>query len=226
MRYNGGSNGKVRLVYWNEKPLKEDIMIKKDYDKLLHIFTSEEQKGFLKSYHYHRYEPTPYEALDELFEHCQLKSEDRVVDYGCGKGRLNFYLHYRFGASVTGIEMNEDFYREAQENRERYLRKHRIGDGAIKFLFCLAEEYEVHPSDNRFYFFNPFTVQIFMKIADYILTSVEQHYRDIELIFYYPSEDYVYFLENHPLFEWKREVRLKGYEQNVNERFLIYGLAY
>jgi len=36
------------------------------YDAVLHIKTVGEQKGFNKSMHYHRYEPTPYSGLDEL----------------------------------------------------------------------------------------------------------------------------------------------------------------
>ena len=46
-----------------------------------------------------------------------------MVDFGCGKGRLNFYIHYFFHATVVGIEMNEIFYQEAIENLNRYLEK-------------------------------------------------------------------------------------------------------
>ena len=91
------------------------------YDKLLNISTTGYQEGFNKSFHYHRYEPTPYSALEILFNQYKCKSSDRVVDFGCGKGRLNFYIHYFFHATVVGIEMNEIFYQEAIENLNRYL---------------------------------------------------------------------------------------------------------
>ncbi|MBO9131041.1 class I SAM-dependent methyltransferase [Bacillus sp. 165] len=196
------------------------------YDKLLHIKTGGEQKDFNKSLHYHRYEPTPYSALETLLNHYELKSSDRIVDFGCGKGRLNFYVNSVCNASVVGVEMNQAFYQEALENRNRYVQKMKNRRGEIHFHCCLAEEYEIAPLDNRFYFFNPFSVQIFMNIVKNILLSVEKKKREIDLILYYGSDDYIYFLENHTSFELKEEIRLPGlYEHNPFERFLIYRLS-
>ncbi|OOR30219.1 SAM-dependent methyltransferase [Bacillus cereus] len=195
------------------------------YDAVLNIKTVGEQKGFNKSMHYHRYEPTPYSGLDELLNQYEIKSSDRIVDFGCGKGRLNFYMHHKCDASAVGIEMNEAFYKEAMENRERYARKVRNSKDKIQFECCLAQEYEIDPRDNRFYFFNPFSVQVFMNVVNNILLSVEEIERKVDIILYYPSEDYIFFLENQTAFELKREVRLPGaYEKNGNERFLVYRL--
>jgi hypothetical protein len=196
------------------------------YDKLLNIKTGGEQKGFPNSYHYHRYEPTPYRAIEELFERYEVKSSDRVVDFGCGKGRLNFYIHHFFKASVVGVEMNEIFYQDAVENCKSYMKKHRTSKGKIQFYCCLAEEYAIHPSDNRFYFFNPFSIQIFMTIIRNILLSFEKEPRELELFLYYPSEDYIHFLENKTPFELKEEVFLKDlYENSPYERFSIFRLG-
>jgi SAM-dependent methyltransferase len=196
------------------------------YDELLNIKTAGDQKGFNKSMHYHRYEPTPYDALEKLFSKYELRSSDRIVDFGCGKGRLNFYINYLFNATVVGIEMNEAFYQEAIENRNSYLKKNKKGMDKIHFHCCFAEEYQIDPLDNRFYFFNPFSIQIFMNIINNILLSVEKSEREIELVLYYGSEDYIFFLENRTSFELKEEVVLPGlYEHNPCERFLIYWLA-
>ncbi|MDC2865273.1 SAM-dependent methyltransferase [Bacillus sp. BP-3] len=197
------------------------------YDAVLNIKTVGEQKEFYKSLHYHRYEPTPYRALETLFTQYDLKSSDRVVDFGCGKGRLNFYIHHFYHASVVGVEMNETFYQEAMENRDRYVKKEKRIKNKIHFQCCLAQEYEIDPLDNKFYFFNPFSVQVFMNVINNILFSVEQVEREVELILYYPSEDYIYFLDNQTSFELKEEVILPGlYERNLNERFLVYRLGY
>ncbi|MFE1245855.1 methyltransferase [Fictibacillus sp. NPDC058756] len=197
------------------------------YDKLLNIHTQGNQKGFHPSVHYNRYEPTPYHALETLFNQYVLRSSDRIVDFGCGKGRLNFYIHHLFQASVVGIEMNESFYEDALNNKENYLRKHRKGRDKIHFQSCLAEEYKIDPADNRFYFFNPFSLQIFMKTINNILRSVEITPRQIEIILYYAPEEYLYFLENQTAFELKEEVILPElYEQNPYEKFLIYYLVF
>ncbi|MBD8070898.1 SAM-dependent methyltransferase [Bacillus sp. PS06] len=193
------------------------------YDKLLNIKTVGEQKGFNESLHYHRYEPTPYSALEHLFNQYEMKSGDHVVDFGCGKGRLNFFINYMFRASVVGIELNETYYLDAIQNRKNYLKRYGKNYDKIEFLCCPAEEYEISDFDNRFYFFNPFSVQIFMKIINHILRSFEKEMREIELVLYYPSNDYIYFLENQTAFELKQEVQLPGlYKENPNERFLIY----
>ncbi|WP_226672641.1 class I SAM-dependent methyltransferase [Rossellomorea aquimaris] len=198
-----------------------------DYDTLLNIKTGERQIGFHRSFHYHRYEPTPYEALRELFQHYQLKSSDRVVDFGCGKGRLNFFIHRLFDSSVVGVEMNDEFYEDSMKNLDAYRKKVKVRTGAITFHHCLAEEYDIHPNDNRFYFFNPFSVQVFMKVINNILFSVESFPRDIEILLYYSSDDYVHYLNDHPLFQLRKEVHLTGeYESNEYERFLVYGLMY
>jgi SAM-dependent methyltransferase len=202
-------------------------MKEKYYDDLLNIFTRGDQKDFNGSLHYHRYEPTPYSALEVLFEQYELKNSDRVVDFGCGKGRLNFYLNYRFQSTVVGIEINKGFFEKAISNRRNYLKSSKKNDDQIHFQNCLAEEYRINPLDNRFYFFNPFSLQIFMIVLNNILLSVEKAKRDIEIILYYPSEDYIYFLNNHPSFQLKQEVLLKDlYKHNPNERFMIYRLAY
>jgi SAM-dependent methyltransferase len=197
-----------------------------NYDELLNIETEGNQRGYNKSFHYHRYEPTPYTALENLFAEYELNSSDHIVDFGCGKGRLNFFIHYLFHSSVTGVEMNEKLYEEAIENKANYLIKAK-NIGEIQFQCCLAEKYEINPLDNTFYFFNPFTIPIFWKIINNILVSVEKFKREVDVILYYPSEDYIYYLENHTSFELKKEIQLPGlYENNANERFLIYRLAY
>lgn len=194
-----------------------------NYDHQLNIKTSDIQMGIHRSFTYHRYEPTPYGALDLLFEKYEIQSGDHVVDFGCGKGRLNFYLAYRFGARVTGIEMNEAFYKDCLHNLKSYQGKNAQH---IDFAQTLAEKYEVPPTANRFYFFNPFTIDIFRTVVNNILLSVEQAYRPVEIILYYPAPYYVFFLENHSMFSLKLEVQLDGYEKNANERFLVYELAY
>ncbi|MEW9108722.1 MAG: SAM-dependent methyltransferase [Cytobacillus gottheilii] len=202
-------------------------MLKEEqYEAKLNISTSDQQLSVISSFHYHRYEPTPYRALDELFKHYQLSPSDHLVDYGCGKGRLNFYTHFHFQNAATGIEMNKQFYQQALLNANSYKMKKAKSSGKIHFECTLAEDYKILPSQNRFYFFNPFTVQIFIKVVNNILLSAEESWRDIELIFYYIDSDYVDFLEKHPCFELKQEIDLSAlFKKNQYERFLVYKLV-
>lgn len=200
-------------------------MKEKDYDRLLRIKTVGTREWLTQSSHYNRYEATPYLALDELFRDYELERTDGVVDFGCGKGRLAFYLHHRFQVSVTGIEMSAQLYQEALENWASYREKFKQVDGAIRFDCCLAQDYEVERTDNRFYFFNPFSIQIFMKVVDLILYSAEEHKRTVDIILYYPTAEYSQFLETGTPFELLKEVKVPVlYEQNDNERFVVFRL--
>lgn len=74
------------------------------FDQLLHIETGGNQYGYPTLTHYHRYEPTPYAALDQLFEKYSLESTDCVVDMGCGKGRVPFMCITAFIQMLLGLK--------------------------------------------------------------------------------------------------------------------------
>ena len=194
------------------------------YDQQLNIATAGNQRGFTDSLHHNRYEPTPYGLLDRLFENYRLSPEDRLVDVGCGKGRLNFYVHHLFGAVSAGIEMNPEFYGEALENKKHYAKKHKGAEHGIDFYNCLAQEYPICARDNKFYFFNPFSVQVFITFINRVLRSAEEDPRTVEVILFFASQDYTDFLENSTLFQLEQEIPLPDFHKDPRERFLIYRL--
>lgn len=64
-----------------------------------------------------------------------------------------------------------------------------------------------------------------MSVINNILLSVEHFPREVELILYYATEEYTYFLDDQTAFELMEEVRLPGlYDNNPYEKFLIYSL--
>lgn len=195
------------------------------YEKQLNIKTSGEQKTGNESSHYHIYEPTPYSALEALSKQYTFSKEDHIIDFGCGKGRFSFYGNYFFDAAVTGIEMNPFFYQQAVENKKEYLKKQKRHIHQLAFFHCFAEAYEVQPFHNTFYFFNPFSLQIFIKVIDNILLSIEKTKRNAKLILYYPSYDYTFFLENTP-FTLLDEISVPcSNHHDPRNRFLIYRFA-
>ena len=197
-----------------------------EWDKKLNINT-EGRDATLEDSHHYPYEPTPYSVLERLAESGYIKKENILIDYGCGKGRLLFYINHFFNSKVTGIEMNKNFYNDCLINKKSYLTKHRNISHNIEFINDFAENYIVDENDNKFYFFNPFSVQIFMKIIDNILESLEKNTRPVEIILYYPSDDYIYYLETCTAFELIGEVKIDElYSKNSRERFLVYRLIY
>lgn len=60
-------------------------------DAKLQIETTGRNDSFSTD-HLYPYEPTSYPVLDRLIESGYISMEDRVLDYGCGKGRVPIYL--------------------------------------------------------------------------------------------------------------------------------------
>ena len=200
-------------------------MKEKHYDKLLNINTIGNQKWENTSTHNHPYEPTLYRALEELFENYELNKDDYIVDFGCGMGRLIFYINYRFQSYVTGVEINERYYEAALINKIDYLKKNKRSEDKINFECNLAQQYEISYLDNKFYFFNPFSIQIFSKVIDNILESYEKNMRDMDIIMYYPSIEYLELLDYRTPFTLNKEIRLEDlYEKDPKEKFVIYSL--
>ncbi|NLI60444.1 MAG: methyltransferase [Clostridiales bacterium] len=192
-------------------------------DRSLSIRTTGIREWQSGEVHYNRYEPTPYAALDRLFQNYNMGQDARVVDFGCGRGRVAFYIHKRFGIPVTGIEVNDKTYEEAISNKTAYRAKAKHIKAPIRFEYGHAEDYQVKSTDNRFYFFNPFSIKIFRKVVGNILESVRENPRSVDLIIYYPTAQYKQFLKKDTPFELINKVRIPK-ALDKKEKFLIYRL--
>ncbi|WP_312371969.1 SAM-dependent methyltransferase [Lachnoclostridium sp.] len=189
-------------------------------DKLLNIQTEGIQRDGKDTYHFHRYEPTPYEVLDQLFHAYPLSKDDILVDFGCGKGRLNFYIHHRFHCKTVGVEYNDDFYQCAIKNLESYNSSKKE---EIQFESIYATAYEVGENDSVFYFFNPFSFPIFSSVVHHILDSVLKYPRKVSLILYYPDEEYTNFLNQQTPFQLEKDVEVYAIHSNdTRDRYMIY----
>jgi len=120
------------------------------WDKRLQIKTAGRDESGADEYH-HPYEPTPYSVLERLADSRLIGKDDVVLDYGCGKGRVGFFLSYRTKTKSIGIEYDERIYKDALENQKATLSKSKPD-----FVLTRAEEYEVPPEANRCYFSIPF----------------------------------------------------------------------
>ena len=87
------------------------------WDKLLQIKTTGRDASNSDIYRY-PYEPTPYSVLERLANSGFITKKDLVLDYGCGKGRVDFYLSYQTKAHTIGIEYDERIYQSAIENQK------------------------------------------------------------------------------------------------------------
>lgn len=172
---------------------------------------------------YHRYEPTPYDALEQLFEQYELPEKAHVVDFGCGKARVPIYLYWKFKVPTVGVEMDSKFYIEAEHNLHMFMEGIKKRFVPIKLENIIAEKYAITKQENVFFFFNPFSIHIFRQVVANILASYEQYPRIIDIVLYYPTADYLFYLSMETPFEHFLEFQLEGYS-NKHERFCVYRL--
>lgn len=190
------------------------------WDKLLQIKTSGRDDTNADSYRY-PYEPTPYSVLERLANSGFFAKGDTVLDYGCGKGRVGFFLSYQTKVKSIGIEYDERIYRRALENK-----KSAVSRARADFVLARAEEYEVPREVNRCYFFNPFSVEILRKVMARITESYYANPREILLFFYYPSDEYMCYLMTIDELEFYDEIDCDDlFEGNdTRERIMVFGL--
>ncbi len=165
------------------------------------------------------YEPTPYSVLERLADSGLIGENDVVLDYGCGKGRVGFFLSDRVRAKTVGIEYDERIYESALENQKTAIAK-------AEFVQARAEAYEVPREVNRCYFFNPFSVEILHKVMARIIGSYYEAPREVLLFFYFPSEDYISYLMTVDELEFYDEIDCSDLfvGERLRERIMIFGL--
>ena len=90
-------------------------MTDREWDKRLRIRTVGREDE--ADPNYSPYEPTPYAVLERLAESGLLRRKHRLLDYGCGKGRVAFFMASVVGCRVTGIDHSPKLIDMAKENR-------------------------------------------------------------------------------------------------------------
>lgn len=208
----------VALFAWFIFLLIKRSLINSKMDKLYGIKTTG-LRDWDKEKVYNRTESTPYQALDDFVKVYEVHKEGGLVDFGAGKGRVSIYLHDKLNIPITGVEINDLTYNEAVSNVENYLSNNK-GSKSIKIVKEYAEEYNIKKEDRMFFFFNPFSSEIFIKVIDNIKKSAVENNSSVEVILYYPINNYKSTLEEYG-FELKKKIKTTN-AIGFNEVFLVY----
>lgn len=89
-----------------------------------------------------------------------------------------------------------------------------------------AEYFSVPREVDRIYFFNPFSLEILQKVIHRILESYYEKPREIKLLFYYPSDEYISYLMTVDEFMFEDEIDCRDLfpGNDMRERIVIFGL--
>ena len=196
-------------------------MTEEKYDRLLHIRTTGRDDSHSDQYRF-PYEPTPYSVLERLANAGYIRKGNTLLDYGCGKGRVDFFLAWQTRCRTIGVEYDSRIFEKAEENQ-----KSAVSAGRTEFQMANAETYPVPESVDRIYFFNPFSVEILQKVLVRILKSWYEAPREVRLFFYYPSDDYMSWLMTVEELAFLDEIDCKDLfpGNDSGERIVIFGLS-
>ena len=192
------------------------------WDRLLRIRTTGRDDSRADQYRY-PYEPTPYSVLERLAGAGYIRKGNTLLDYGCGKGRVDFFLAGQTRCRAIGVEYDARIYEKASENQ-----KTAVSAGRTVFMRMAAEDYPVPGEVDRIYFFNPFSLEILRKVMGRILESYYETQREILLFFYYPSEEYLSLLMAEPMLQFQDEIDCQDLFDggDPRERILIFELVH
>ena len=196
-------------------------MTEEKYDRLLHIRTTGRDDSHSDQYRF-PYEPTPYSVLERLANAGYIRKGNTLLDYGCGKGRVDFFLAWQTRCRTIGVEYDSRIFVKAEENQ-----KSAVSAGRTEFQMANAETYPVPESVDRIYFFNPFSVEILQKVLVRILKSWYEAPREVRLFFYYPSDDYMSWLMTVEELAFLDEIDCKDLfpGNDSRERIVIFELS-
>ena len=167
------------------------------------------------------YEPTPYAVLDRLASSGLVGKRNVLVDYGCGKGRVGLYLAYQVRCRSVGVEVDPWLFECAQRNHATT----HAPQARVSFELADAATWEVPAEADRFYFFNPFSAEVFARVLGQIRASLDAHPRAAALLCYYPDDAYVELLARTPWLEACVPVECRalfGAGDDPRERVAVY----
>ncbi|MCR4671931.1 MAG: class I SAM-dependent methyltransferase [Lachnospiraceae bacterium] len=169
------------------------------------------------------YDPTPYSALKYLKRSGLIESRDKVVDFGCGKGRVDFFLNREIGCSCVGVDFDSARISECMANLKSY-DPGKSGSYRVSFVCCKAEKYQI-TDENCFYFFNPFSPEIFKKVLLNLHRSKLENPRSMKVIFYYPAGDYIPYIFQEELLSPLAMVKCRNIFLKAREMSEIYAFT-
>ncbi len=131
------------------------------------------------------YQPAGYYILEHLFTKIdELVSEKNLIDFGCGKGRvLVVAAHYNF-KMITGIDFAKELAIAAALTVSKASQN--LPDTEFKIEWIDAAAYAILPSQNVFFFFNPFKKVVMEKVIDNMLFSKKECSRPMYVIYLNP----------------------------------------
>lgn len=143
-------------------------------------YMDEEQLGYL---HTERicFGAAPTYNLERALDLFHFQSQDKVMDFGCGKGGALLMFQKAGMKSGTGIEYDENLARMAEYNLNK------LEVSGFNIIQGDAKEFTELDEYNYFYFYNPFVGETFSRTIQNIEESLNRRERQVFIIYINPG---------------------------------------
>ncbi|MEL6255143.1 MAG: class I SAM-dependent methyltransferase [Bacteroidota bacterium] len=132
------------------------------------------------------YAPSERKDLRRTFTQLKIRSTDRILDYGAGKGAAMLILDEFGFEEVVGVEVSPFLVSIAKKN----------------FLLLESQHLTIYESDARnfhdidsfthYYLFHPFPADVLHTVLGNIEDSLQRNPRSIQIIYYMPVHKEVF----------------------------------
>ncbi len=136
---------------------------------------------------------TGYQELGRLADYLKLAANDVFIDFGCGKGRVVFFIANNKLKKVIGVEIKKELVEIALQNKALL-----NPITPVEIIHEDAAKVDVHEG-TVFFFYNPFGLMTFSKVLSNIKESFKSHPRNIRIIYY--NILYASLLDSHDWLE-------------------------
>jgi len=137
------------------------------------------------------YQPTNARLFKKIMSVIRFPENSVFVDFGAGKGRvLLLAAQYPF-RRITGVEFSGELVNICRQNIVQH-RKRVNGNKEISIIHSDAVDYSIENDANVFFFFNPFTEEVMVKVLENIYCSFKMSNREIFIIYHKPESASVF----------------------------------
>jgi SAM-dependent methyltransferase len=119
-------------------------------------------------------------AFDKIMANFDVRPEDGIIDFGCGKGGVLISLSKYPFSKISGVEISPTLAETAKRNVEK------LNIRNIDIVCCDAANFKNLDSYNFFYFFDPFPCIVMEAVLCNIAKSIIARPRKVILIYLNP----------------------------------------
>lgn len=170
------------------------------------------------------YSPTIYAALENLFLKYPFVYNDHIVDFGCGKGRVLIMAALYSCTQITGYELDEKRYEIAIANVKSFKEKFYC-DSVFNIFNENIENITIDDTMNKFFFFNPFHLKVYIKLFKKINLSLKRKKRDVYIFLYRSHESTVKYINSLGIYKVVEKVQKRyssSSEEKTVDEYVIY----